>query len=352
LCVLGVALAPMAVFMLPENFFLGLVLCGLTFGAWGMGYNLASVAYLSLAAELSGKEGRSRTIALMWFMMIIGIIFTAATLGQLLENYTHETLERAFQYVGIAAFVFGIIGLLGLEPRHDSSASTETQERIGWKIQIQTLLANRAARFFFLYLIIMLTAILGQDVLLEPYAGQAFGLPVAATTRITSIWGVCVLLTLGVAGWLDRRIDKRNVARLGGWTAISGLSAIALSGLIQQVTVFYGGVVLLGLGTGLATVSNLSLMLDMTTAQVGLYMGAWGVSSAFARLFGSVLSGMARDVLTWLLQNPIIGYVTVFFIQAALLLVSLFMLSRIDVQRFQKQSQNVAERATLLNEVS
>ena len=74
---------------------------------------------------------------------------------------------------------------------------------------------------------------------------------------------------------------------------------IAASGMLAHKGLFYSGVVLLGLATGLATVSNLSLMLDMTTAQnVGLFIGAWGMADALARLTGSVLSGAVRDLVT------------------------------------------------------
>ena len=72
----------------------------------------------------------------------------------------------------------------------------------------------------------------------------------------------------------------------------------AVSGSLGSSAVFYGGVLLLGCGTGLATTANLSLMLDMTTSRVGLYIGAWGIADALARLLGSVMGGVLRDVFT------------------------------------------------------
>lgn len=73
---------------------------------------------------------------------------------------------------------------------------------------------------------------------------------------------------------MERWMTKRRVAQTGAVLAIAGFVLIAASGLLGIQAVFYAGVVLLGLGTGLSTVSNLSLMLDMTTTQVGLYIGA------------------------------------------------------------------------------
>jgi BCD family chlorophyll transporter-like MFS transporter len=162
-----------------------------------------------------------------------------------------------------------------------------------------------------------------------------------------------MLLTLVLAGYLERKIAKRSVARIGAWLAIAGFAVIAGSGLIHSSGLFYGGVMLLGFGTGLSTVSNLSLMLDMTTTEVGLYIGAWGVANSMARLLGSVMSGVVRDVMSQVFNNAVLGYVIVFFLQAGLLLLSLVMLSRIDVQRFKNQNQlSTAERAELMHEAS
>ena len=68
---------------------------------------------------------------------------------------------------------------------------------------MSAITANPVARTFFIYLFLLLAAILGQDVLLEPYGGEAFGLTVNQTTRITSIWGTFVLLAIVIAGLLE-----------------------------------------------------------------------------------------------------------------------------------------------------
>jgi BCD family chlorophyll transporter-like MFS transporter len=353
LCAAGVALAPQAVYLLPQHPALGLGLSLLVFMAWGMGFNLASVSYLSLASELSGEKGRSQTVSVMWFVMIVGIILTAAVLSRLLRNYSPTTLQHAFEAVALAALALGLLGLVGLEPRHLAASATDRPPaRTGWAPLIRGVLGNHQARRFFLYLILLLAAILGQDVLLEPYGGEAFGLSVEATTRITSIWGGCVLVALLAAGLLERRVGKKRVAVWGAWGAIAGFLLIAGSGLAAWKDAFYLGVLLLGLGTGLATVANLSLMMDMTTREVGLFIGAWGVADALARLTGTLLAGVLRDVVGALSGLPLAGYVSVFAIQAVMLAVSLALLSRIDTGRFREEAQlSLAERAAALTDV-
>ena len=231
----GALLAPYAAFILAENWSIGLGLCLLAFGAWGMGYNLASVSYLSLASELSGPAGRARTVSIMWFMMIVSIILTAIGVSRIVDPYYPQALIRAFWVVGIVALTLGTIGLLRLEDRFVSGDS-QPNERHSWADLVRMIADNRQATLFFVYLTILLAAILGQDVLLEPFGAEAFGMSVKATTRITAIWGVCVLIALLAAGILERRLRKRGVARWGAWGALCGFVLIASSGFLTDLT--------------------------------------------------------------------------------------------------------------------
>jgi BCD family chlorophyll transporter-like MFS transporter len=349
LCAGGVALSPQVAFLMADNFWLGLVVGILAFGAWGMGYNLSAVSYLSLASEISEEKGRGKTIAVMWFMMIIGIILTSLTLSRLVDPFTPEALMRAFFIIAGSAMTLGFLGLIKLETRNPIQHG-EIEERYRWPTLAKAVLGNRQARLFFWYLIILLAALLGQDILLEPFAGEAFEMSVKETTRITSLWGAFVLVALLIAGWLERRVSKRTTAVWGNWGALIGFVLITLSGIMINTHVFYGGVILLGLGTGVSTVSNLSLMLDMTVeGKVGLFIGAWGMANAISRLIGSILGGSGRDLIGRAAQNPVTGYVVVFGLMAFLLLASLLILGKIDVQTFRRRVEepSLVERAAL-----
>jgi len=352
-CVMGVIVSPQVAFLLADNLWVGLLAGALAFGAWGMGYNFATVSYFSLATELSGEKGRSRTIAVMFFMMILGIIATSITLGQLLETYTPDTLTDAFRWIGGLAFILGIVGIIGLEPRWRKVEAAEG-ESYTWGQLRRTITSNRQATRFFWYLILLLTAILGQDILLEPYGAEAFGLSVQATTRITSIWGTMFLLSLSLGGALEKRISKLTQARIGAWAGIAAFGLIVTSSVVGSLVTFYFGVIILGLATGLSTVSNLSLMLDMTiVGNIGLFMGAWGMAGAIARLSGNILSGVLRDMVTELVENAVAGYSAVFVIEILFLLISLYILRRVDVGLFLHQAKRqlpLVERAAA-NEV-
>ena len=351
LCVGGLMYSPQIAFLMSTNPGLGIVVAGLTFGAWGMGYNLSSVSYLALASEISGEKERGKTIAIMWFMMIVSIIFTAVAISRMVDPYSPAALQRAFQAVAFCALAIGLLGLFRLESRLGDGQGTPV-ENYTFKDMATVILKSRQVTLFFWYLTLLLAAILGQDVLLEPFAAEAFGMTVQQTTRITSVWGGAVLLTILLAGLLERILSRKQVAQIGNLSALGGFVIILTSGLMLSKSIFWLGVVLLGMGTGLATVANLALMFDLTLpGYTGLFIGAWGVSNALSRLLGTMMAGLVRDAVTALMHNLVSGYLVVFGIEAAMLFVAVFMLRRLDVESFHKQVEapSVLERVGLVD---
>jgi BCD family chlorophyll transporter-like MFS transporter len=337
LCVLGLIVSPYIAFLMNKNFILGVLTGILAFGAWGMGYNLSAVCYLSLANELSGENGRSRTVAVMWFMMIVLVVITSIGVSYMVDPYTPEAMISAFRVVAEVALLFGLIGLVKLEKR-SQAAPAVSSENYTVKQMTSAITANPVARVFFIYLFLLLVALLGQDVLLEPYGAQALGLAVSQTTRITAYWGVFFLVALVIAGLLEGRVAKRTVAQFGNIGAMLAFIVIVVSGILANRPIFYTGVVLLGIGSGISTVANLSLMFDLTVpGMVGLYIGAWGFANALSRLTGNILGGVVRDAVTLTTGQPLTGYLVVFSIEAVMLLIATIMLQRIDVKSFQKR---------------
>ncbi|MEN9936649.1 MAG: hypothetical protein RLZZ387_3228 [Chloroflexota bacterium] len=336
LCAGGSALSPSAAFMLAERPALGMLFCMLAFGMWGMGFNFATVSYLSLATELAGEEHRARTVGAMWFTLIVGVIAAGIGISRALRDYTPEKLLLAFYLTCGLAVLVGLGALAGLEQR---GAALAGSERRSFATMLRAVTGTPQARLFFIYLILLLVAILGQDVLLEPFAAEVFGVPVEATSRYTSIWGVALLVALLLTGPLTRRVGKPRAAALGGALVSAGLVLIALSGALNLPAIFIPSLVLFGFGSGISTAANLALMLDMTLpGQVGAFVGAWGVADALARLLGTLLSGVVRDGVVGLTGSRPGAYVAVFTLQALAMIASLALLPRLSVARFRDEA--------------
>lgn len=338
LCVVGVAVSPQVAILLTQNFNLGIIVGILAFGAWGMGYNLSAVSYFSLATEISGQKGRGATIATMFFMMVFGLIATGILLSRLVPEYDPVSLSRAFIIVAASALTLGLVGLFKLESKSDSSTYENQQTHYSVKEMMSAITSNPTAKIFFLYLLLLLAAILSQDVLLEPFAAQAFGMTLEQTSRIVSISSTFTLVAFLVAGFMEGRVPKKIIAQIGNIGALLGFVFVVFSGIMINISVFYVGITLLGFGTGVSTVANLSLMFDLTVPEkVGLYIGAWGFSNGLSRLTGLLMAGIVADVATSISGSDLYGYIIVFAIEALMLLVACILLTRIDVGAFKKK---------------
>ena len=351
LCAAGVGISSWMVSAIQDNFTLGILIGLFSFFLWGMGYHFSAVSYFSLASEISGEKGRGTTLAIMFFMMVLGIITASQTVSYMATEPTFEALSKAFWIIATAALTLGLLGLIKLEPRFNKSLSDPLSKTHTLREMYAVITANPIGRIFFVYLLLLLAAILGQDVLLEPFGAQAFGMSIAETSRLVSYSQALTLIAFFVAGFMERRVEKKKIAQMGNICAILGFLLIVISGIERSLGIFYPGIMLLGFGTGIATVANLSLMYNLTVREeVGLYIGAWGFSNGLSRLVGLLMAGVVADVATNISGNALNGYLIVFSLEALMLFMAAIMLYRIDVPAFQKKvdETSFAEKAAMM----
>lgn len=312
-----------------------------SFLVWGLGINIASVSYLSLLSELTESQTawRSRTVSFMWTAMILSTIATGIGMSVMLEPFSQDALFLAFGAVWAASSLLILVGAGRLEPT--ALAGQPRRHRADDpRRAYAVLLGNPAARRFFVYLLLVLVSIHAQDVLLEPFGAEVLGMPVAQTTRLSSIWGLGVFVTLIGGLPVMQRMGKKAAANVGALATAAAFAAIILTGWAGSSSAFMLAVFCLGLGGGLMTVSNLSFMLDMTIpTAAGLYMGAWGVANFAGQALGNIVSGLLRDLILAWTNLPALGYYTVFGLEIAGLIAAVWLFRAISVADFQRDAQ-------------
>ena len=343
-------------FLLETNFALGLFASLLTFTIWGLGVNMASVSYLSLLSEIAGdaEQWRSRAVSIMWTVMIISTILLSLTLSRMLDPFSQEALFSVFGLVWAISCGLILFGSANLEDRqsaeeHLRRIRSEPVNANNPLLAYRLLNENPSARRFFLYLLLVLISIHAQDVLLEPFGAEVLAMPVSQTSRLTAIWGLGVLATLLGGLFVIRSIGKKNCANIGAAVAAVAFLLIILSGIMGASSLFQAAVLLLGLGGGLMTISNLSFMLEMTIPQAaGLYIGAWGVANFAGQALGSILSGLIRDVAFRILDSVMAGYVIVFGLEMVGLVAAILIFRNISVGQFRKDAEVRLEQTLAL----
>ena len=330
-------------YLLDDNFLIGLGAAAIVFCLWGAGINAASVSYLSLVTELADENGRSRAVSIMWTAMIASTIFTSLGLSRMLASPTplsKEMLATAFGVIWLVSVIFVLVGSYRIEPRASARTGQPANSANDPMLVLRLLALNPQARRFFVYLMIVLISIHAQDVLLEPFGAEALGMSVAVTSRLTSIWGTGIFVTLLAGILFVKRYGKKTGANVGACVTAVAFASIIATGLLGNANLFIGSVFLLGLGGGLMTVSNLSFMLDMTVPQAaGLYIGAWSVANFAGQAVGNIISGILWDLFFWLTGNTLMGYAAVFSLEIAGLLLAVWLFRSINVDKFRRQAE-------------
>ncbi|MDX2194545.1 MAG: BCD family MFS transporter [Gemmatimonadales bacterium] len=336
----GYALMPFAMLAITGQGAMDMVSFGwavllLAFVMVGIGTNLTQTAGLALATDLATEETRPRVVALLWVMLLVGMVIGALGFGVALRDYSPTKLVQVVQGVGLLTLALNIVAVWRQEARDPARAATPPATQSFFAAWEEYRREPRAVRL----LVVVGLGALGfnmQDVLLEPYGGQVLGLSVAGTTVLTAISASGALLAFGVAArWLRGLMDPARVAAAGVLTGLLAFCAVILASPLASPALFRLGALGIGFGGGLFSVGTLTLAMQQArTERAGLALGAWGAVQASCAGVGALVGGAVRDVMTsaHLLHGgagpspAASGYVAVYVLELVFLFVALAVL--------------------------
>jgi BCD family chlorophyll transporter-like MFS transporter len=342
----GLVAATHTAFLIPTLGGVGIVLALLSFALLGFGVNLTTPLYFALVSDQSSAKQRARIMAVMFVLLGISIVLVSFGIGAYLEPYSQDKLLNVSYAVAALIALLAVLGLVGVEQpvagTEVKSAPDQEQPRAQVAIR-DLLLRNHEALRFFIYLLLTFVAIEAQEIILEPYGAQVFGMAPGETTRLTGIFRVGSLIMLGVGAVLVNKLGHRRAATIGIGIGILGLALIILAGWRGIAGAFMGGVLVLGLGSGTLTVTNLSVMINMTDRRnAGVFLGAWGFAQAVGVGGGNIIGGILRDAGLAMTGNLFASYLTVFFFEIVLLGLALPFIWQLSLERFEQTNAELA----------
>jgi len=335
----GLAIMPFAMLVMtgegngPAE--VGIAGAALAFLLTGAGMHLTQTAGLALATDIAAPDKRPRVVAMLYVMLLAGMMLSALVIGTALRDFSPTRLVGVVQGAAILTMVFNLVALWKQEARSRSVATAHEQAppfREAWA----SLMESRRNRRLLAAIGLGAAGFSMQDVLLEPYGGEVMGMSVGATTMLTSIWAGGTLLAFALSARLlgrARDMDPHRMAAIGGLVGIAGFAAIIFSAPMIAVPLLWLGVAMVGFGGGFFAVGTLVSAMDIAAETAsGLALGAWGAVQASAAGLGIVLAGLIRDGVSSLaasgqlgvaLSQPSTGYILVWHIEIALLFATL-----------------------------
>ncbi|MEM6908962.1 MAG: BCD family MFS transporter [Pseudomonadota bacterium] len=331
----GLAIMPFALILLGESDtqVLGTIAAAASFLLTGAGFHVTQTAGLALATDLAPEDKRPRAVALLYVMLLVGMMLAAIVIGGMLIDFSATRLVQVIQSAAVLTLGLNLIALWKQETRNKAVTAPERETPAFGELWHAFVKDGRNAR--------LLTAIgIGaagfamQDALLEPYGGEILGLSVGATTGLTGAWALGALIGFMHSGRLLHR--GNDPLRIAGAGLVIGLSAFLLvifAAPFELPALLFTGSLAIGLGLGLFSVGTLiEAMALAKEATAGLALGAWGAVQASCAGAGIALGGALRDITAALamsgdptatIATRATGYTTVYLIEILLLLAAL-----------------------------
>lgn len=359
----GFAVMPFALLVLSgygesvnSPIWLGHSSAALAFLLVGAGVHTVQTAGLALATDLVPEQDQPKVVGLMYVALLLGMIVSALVFGALLSDYTPGRLIQCIQGAAVVTIALNMLAIWKQEPRdrvraHSKAPKPKFDE--SWRA-----FARNAGALRLLIIIGLGTAGFGMaDVLLEPYGGQALGMSVAATTKLTAVMAFGGLIGFGIASRILNRTDgcPSTVANVGAVIGIPAFIGIIGTLYLPSIELFVVATLFLGVGAGLFGHGTLTAtMRAAPKEQVGLALGTWGAVQATAAGLAVAIGGLMRDVITgWSAAGQVSAgnaYLPVFAFEIVLLVLACVMLSPMIRKRWQARQQ--ATRSYVQNEAS
>ena len=361
----GLAIMPFALILLTGTttvqLVAGHVAAGLAFLLAGAGLQTTQTAGLALATDLAPPASRPRVVALMYVMLMLGMVGCGLLFSLLLAHYTPTRLVQVVQGAAAATMLLNIVALWKQEPRRARcAAGAPVAAASGFNATWSRLVAHGRVIRFLVAVGLGTAAFNMQDIILEPYGGEILHLPVGATTQLTALMalGALVAFALG-ARRLGRGADAHRVAASGVLVGLLAFTAVIFAEPLDAPLLFRCGAVLIGFGGGLFSVGTLTAAMNLETGGLnGLALGAWGGVQATCAGVAIALGGALRDLVSQLatsgglgevLVSPGTGYSVVYQIELALMFATLIALGPL-ARRASSPARPTAQPAFALNQ--
>ncbi len=333
----GLAILPFALILLSGDThgpaWIGQVASAIAFLLVGAGLQTTQTAGLALATDLAPLESRPKVVALMYVMLLLGMVVSGLVFGLLLADFSQIRLIKVVQGAAAATMVLNVLALWKQEVRNPL-LTADTAPRPAFRDSWAAFTRNKGATRFLVALGLGTAAFNMQDIILEPYGAQVLQLSVSATTTLTALLAAGAIAAFALAAsLLARGAEPLRLSAYGTLVGVFAFAAVIFAAPLDSALLFRFGAILIGFGGGLFSVGTLTAAMGLQRRdRSGLALGAWGAVQACSAGIAVALGGGIRDAVAEVAAQGLLGttfidvssgYGVVYFLEIGLLFVTL-----------------------------
>ncbi|WP_127596876.1 BCD family MFS transporter [Nitratireductor alexandrii] len=350
----GLAIMPFALLLLqsqtlgPE--WAGAAGASLAFLLTGFGLHMAQTAGLALATDIVPREKRPRVVALLYVLLLAGMIAASGFYSFFLVDFTPKLLIQVIQGTAVLTIALNVIAMWKQEAR-DPSRTARDRTLPGFFEALADYRRDPGTVRLLLAVAVGSAAFSMQDILLEPYGGEILGMSVGQTTLLTGLWPAGTMVGFAWAAHsLNRGAHMYRVAARGLLIGIAAFSGVIFASPLGVDGLFYAGAAGIGLGGGLFAVGTMLAAMGISArSDSGILVGAWGAVQASAIGASLLLGGIIKNAVNTLaldgalgtaMDTAATGYLVVYHLEIGLLFVCLAVLGPLTGHRYRQDSRH------------
>jgi len=313
----------------------------MSFLLFSLGNALSGATFLALIHDRAAEHQRGRAVGLVWTFLLLGFAAGGVFFSVMLPEgdgggaigFSAGSVLNLFVVTAGVLTLLWFFSLLGEETRNARSNAPASPDRLSFRRDLALVWKSRRMRFFLYYLTLSMLFAFLQDTVLEPFAGQLFGMEAHITNRFAAYWGSMAIVGSFVVLYFSGRhplFTNANLTRAGVIVLLLAYAVFTMSALGVARQLVTPGLVLLGVGLGIWNIGTLGLMMELSpTGRAGTFLGFWTLCVTLARGAGVAGGGIARDLALILSGEHAIAYGAVFCCGFIGLLIAYFALRQV-----------------------
>ena len=311
--------------------------------AWGGGLVWLFIGYIGLQLSSNIAHGPLQGLlpdsvpqtqlgvasSLKTFMDMLSLVIASLLAGRMLDSVSRDPTNIMLVVIGLLA-LSATITILGVK-----EVPAQAHEHTDWKGLFGQFKINFRENTSYWWLIaeraLFLLGIFGVQAFAQYYLQDVIRVPdpPKQTGDLLAALTVALVILVLIGGWLTDKYGAKRVLYGATFIAATGIFFMMFATDMRGVTIF-GAV--LGAGIGLFLTSNWALANGLAPeAEAGKYLGLTNLATAGS----GALARLEAPALDWLnaaYPGAWIGYKSLFIFGAVCILLSLFMLRKIDLK--------------------
>lgn len=323
----------------------GWLIALLSFLFYGTGTLFSGSPFLALVRDAMPKPRQGLALSVVESALIVFFPLSAIALSFAMPEFSPEAfwhLALGVMLIGGFFWFFAIAGVEQPNPVRPAVTERARERAATFRATFSRIWADKRPRTFMLFLALATVSAWTQDAILEPFGAEVLNQSIAQTTRYAAYWQGATALVLIACAILFRHRRPEQQTR----TSQIGLAVMSLGMMLLTATSLYANsalvipsLVVFGFGFGIYTFGGFNLLVVMTTDRdAGIYLGLWTVTILLSRGIGITLGGALRDGLVAATASAPLAYAIIFCIEALGLAASIFVLARVGILSFARDS--------------